>query len=172
VPGHPEELNGEEHTAQGDNAENGPFGNGHCPNVRYIVHYAVIHIGTSEIEHDDTRQTACDKHDAVEIALGFFMDMRIDDIRNDMPAISQEPGCCQKDYPQESIFGRLHNPDSGGIKQVPHSDRVTDGSADKDENYPGQGCHDIQELIEGAPKNIHELHFPFFIADGTLPLFG
>jgi hypothetical protein len=88
VPGHPEELNGKEHAADGDNAENCPFGNGHCPDVRYVVHNALIHINTSEIEHNDTGQAADDKHDTVEIAPGLLMNMGIDNIGNDMPRLS------------------------------------------------------------------------------------
>jgi hypothetical protein len=91
APCHPEELDGKEDAAYGYNDENGPFRNSHCPYVGYSLCDTLVHIINSKIDHDGTSKAADDKHDAIEIVLGFLIEMSVYDISSDMPLLSQKP---------------------------------------------------------------------------------
>ena len=111
APGHPEELDGKEDAADGDDDENSRFGNGNRPDVRYPVCDTVTDVENSEKEHGRAGKPADDGHDEIEIALRFFIEMNVDDIGGDMPSLPQKPGCSKEDDPQQGIFGYRHDPD-------------------------------------------------------------
>ena len=110
APCHPEELDGQEDAAYGDDDENGPFRDSNCPYVSYPLYDTLTHIVHSKIDHDGTGKAADDKHDAIENMLGFRIEMSIDEIGRDMPSLSQKPSGCKENDPQQGIFGCLHDP--------------------------------------------------------------
>ena len=75
APRHPEELDGKEDAAYGDDDENDPFRDSHCPYVGYPFCDTLMRIVNSKIDHDGTGKATNDKHDAIETALGFFIEM-------------------------------------------------------------------------------------------------
>jgi hypothetical protein len=142
-PCHSEELDGKEDATYGDNDENSRFRNSNCPYIRYLVQNRVIRIENSETEHHGTGKSTDQKHNTIETMLGFLIEMSIDDIGSDMPSLSQKPGCCKENDPQQGIFGCLHNPYRRLGKQEPHANGVTDSGTYEYEDCPGQGCHEV-----------------------------
>jgi hypothetical protein len=110
VPCHPEELDGKEDAAYGNDDEDDPFRNRYPPYVGYSFYDAFTRIVYSKIDHEGTSNPSDDKHDAIKNAFGFFIEMSIDDIGRDMPFLSQKPSGSKEDDPQQGIFGGLHEP--------------------------------------------------------------
>src|SRR3990172_209682 len=84
APHHPGKLDGKENAAYGDDDEYGPFRNRYRPYICYPFGNTLIRIVNSEIDHDGTSNSPDDKHDAIKIALGFFIEMTVNDISRDM----------------------------------------------------------------------------------------
>jgi hypothetical protein len=110
APCHPEELDGKEDAAYGNNDEYDPFWNRHPSYVGHSFCDAFTCIVNSKIDHKDTNKPADDKDDEVEITFCFLIEMSVDNIGSDMPFFSQKPGSGKEDDPQQGIFGRLHDP--------------------------------------------------------------
>jgi hypothetical protein len=91
---------------------------------------------------------------------GFVIEMSVYDIGSYMPPLSQKPGCCKENYPQQGIFGCLHDPYSRLCKEESHADGVTDSSRYKNQYSPGYRCHYLDELIKKLPEKFHT-HCPF-----------
>jgi hypothetical protein len=109
-PRHSEKLDGKENAAYGDDDENGPFWDSHCPDISYPFDDTFAHMVNPKIDHDGTGKAADDKHDIIEIAFCLFIEMSVDDIGSDMPFLSQKPGCCKENDPQQGILSCLHDP--------------------------------------------------------------
>jgi hypothetical protein len=75
--------------------------------------------------------------------LRFLIEMSVYDIGSDMPSLSQKPGCCKENDPQQDIFGCLHDPYGRLGEQESHADGVADSSRYKDQYRPGQACHNV-----------------------------
>ena len=60
IPCHPEELEGKEEAACGDNDENSRFRDGHCPYVRYPPCDTFPDVGNSKNDHGGAGQPADD----------------------------------------------------------------------------------------------------------------
>src|SRR4030042_4562054 len=110
APRHPQELDGQEDAAYGDDDENGPFRYSHGSDVGYPLDDTLTHIVDSKIDHDGTGKAADDKHDAIENMLGFRIEMGVDEIGRDMPSLSQKPSGSKENDPHKGIFGCLHDP--------------------------------------------------------------
>src|SRR5208283_4507822 len=143
APGHPEELDGEEDAAYRDDDENDPFRNGNRPYVGHIVHDGFNRVGNAKIDHNHAGTAGYDEHDTIEILLGFFIEVGIYDIGSDMSSLSQKPGCSEEDYPEQRIFGCLHDPYSRPCEQEPHADGVADSGTYEYEYYPCHGSHNV-----------------------------
>ena len=89
TPRHPEELDGKEDAAYGDDDENRPFRYSHGSDVGYPLDDTLAHIVDPKIDHDGTDKAANDKHDAIENMLGLCIEMGIDEIGRYMPSLSQ-----------------------------------------------------------------------------------
>ena len=113
APGHPEELDGKEDAAYGDDDENSRFRNSNCPYVRHPSCNTLTHMDHSQKDHGSAGKSADDKHDAIKSVLGLFIEMSVYDVRSDMPLLSQKPGRPKENNPQEGIFGYRHDPYRG-----------------------------------------------------------
>jgi hypothetical protein len=132
APRHPKELYGKKETANRDNAENSRFRNSDCPYIGYPVYNALVHMVAPQKDHDSAGKAADDKHDTIEIVLSFLIEMSVYEIGTDMPSLSQKPGGCKENDPQQGVFGCLHDPYRSLCKQISHTNRVTDSSRDED----------------------------------------
>ena len=68
----PEELDGKEDAAYGDDDENGRFWDGDRPDVGHPVNDTVTHMDNSKIEQHDTGKPADDGHDTDRDSASFF----------------------------------------------------------------------------------------------------
>src|SRR4030042_1952710 len=152
APRHPEERDGNEDSACRDDDENGPFRDSHCPYVGYPFYDTLTHIVNSKIDDDGTSKAADDKHDTIEVVLSFLIEMSVYEIGSDMPSLSQKPGGCEKNDPQQGVFGCLHDPYRSLCKQISHTNRVTDSSRYKDQYGPGHKSHGIDYPVQKSPE--------------------
>jgi hypothetical protein len=75
-----------------------------------------------------------------------------------MPSLSQKPGGCKENDPQQGVFGCLHDPYRCLCKQISHTNRVTDSSRDEDQDETAKKGHPINPLIKKDPKPLLESH--------------
>ena len=124
APSHPEKLEGQEDTPNGDDDENSRLRNSHRSHIRYPAQNTFIHVETPKNNQGSTGNPADDKHDPVEIVLGFFIEMSVDDIGRDMSPFSQKPGGPQEDDPQKGVFAHRDDPYRCLSKNESHEDGV------------------------------------------------
>jgi len=88
APRHPEELDGKEDAAYGDDDENSRFRNSNCSYIRYPACNTFTHVENSKKDHGSAGEPADDTHDTIESVLGFFTEMSIYNVGSNMPSLS------------------------------------------------------------------------------------